>query len=316
MVKAVWEKLENAEDIAVIVHINEDADAVGSVFAFTHMLKSKGKNPVCYMETELSRRLRFLGSDYEVYVQGTKPVHELCVALDCGNVDRFGNRLEVFENAKSTICIDHHKTNPAYADLNIIIPDACATGEILFNLFKEWKCELDDYSAKCLYAAICGDSGGFQYSNTTPDTMRAAAELLEFNFDHAEVARLLFDTKLLSVVKFSGHVMNNIESYADGKIQLVVNDEACLKEFDVPEDESMDLVNIPRSVEGCEIAVEIKRRKGVIRLSLRSNSYADVSVIASKFGGGGHTRAAGATVDFKSIEEAKSAVIAACKEVL
>jgi phosphoesterase RecJ-like protein len=141
--------------------------------------------------------------------------------------------------------------------------------------------------------------------------MRIAADLLEYDFDHAEVLRLLFDTESLNNIKLKGYIMNNIESYGNGKIQLIWTDEEILSKFGVDENNAADLVNIPRSVKGCEIAVELKKRKGKIRISLRANRV-DVSEIAKHFGGGGHKLAAGAEIQADTIDEAKKLVITEC----
>lgn len=307
----IVEKIKTSENIAVMAHINEDGDALGSVFALCRVLKNMGKNAVCFLNDVPEKRLMFLKGEYEVYTGELIPYFDLCIALDSGDKTRLGNREIIFENASSTICIDHHATNTGYADINIIEPDASSTAEVLFGIIKECGFLIDDYTAECLYTAIASDSGCFKYSNTSPKTMRIAAELLEYDFDHAEVLRLLFDTESLENIRLKGYVMNNIESFEDGKIQLIMTDEETLSRFCVEENNVADLVNIPRSVEGCEIAVELKKRKGKIRLSLRSNRL-DVSEIAKYFGGGGHKLAAGAEVLADTMEEAKELVLKEC----
>ncbi len=315
MIKTVGEKLREYQNIAVIAHINEDGDALGSVFALCRVLKNMGKNAVCFLDSEPEKRFSFLNGEYKLLNEEEVPHFELCVALDCADKGRFGDRSVIFDNADFTICIDHHATNTGYADINIIEPDASSAGEVLYKILKECEFSLDSYSAMCLYEAIASDSGCFKYSSTSSDTMRIAADLLEFDFDHAEVLRLLFDTESLGNIKLKGYVMNNIESFSDGKIQLVMTDEEILSRFCVEEKDATDLVNIPRMVEGCEIAVELKKRKGKIRLSLRSHRL-DISDIAKHFGGGGHKLAAGAEVEAETMEEAKQLVVLECERKL
>lgn len=311
MIKAIKEKIHSSNNIAVLAHINEDGDALGSVFALCRVLKNMGKNAVCFLEDVPETRLSFLNGEYEVYKNENTACFDLCIALDSGDEKRLGTRAVLFNNSKSTICIDHHSTNIGYADINFIKPDAGSTAEVLFEILKECDFKIDDYTAKCLYTGIASDSGCFKYSNTTAKTMRIAAELLEYDFDHAEVLRLLFDTESIENIKLKGYVMNNIESFSDGKIQLIMTDEEILSRFNVEENDAPDLVNIPRSVRGCEIAVELKKRKGKIRLSLRANRV-DVSEIAKHFGGGGHKLAAGAEVSADTMEEAKEKVLSEC----
>lgn len=309
MIKAIADRIKECENIALMAHINEDGDALGSVFALCRVLENMGKKAVCFLDDEPERRLAFLDGKYEIYKGEEIPCFDLCFALDCADKSRLGDlRVKIFENAKSTICIDHHITNKGYADINIIKPEATSTGEVLFEVLAECEISLDSYSAMCLYTAIASDSGCFKYSSTSPKTMRIAADLLEFDFDHAEVLRLLFDTEEIENIKLKGFVMNNIESFFDGKIQLVITDEKILEKFSVSEKDATDLVNIPRMVAGCEIAAELKKRKGKIRLSLRSHRV-DISDVAKEFGGGGHKFAAGADIDAKTMDEAKKMVI-------
>lgn len=309
MIKAIADKIKASENIALMAHINEDGDALGSVFALCRILENLGKKAVCYLDDEPERRLRFLNGKYEIYKGEDVLNFDLCFALDCADKSRLGDlRVKIFDNAKSTVCIDHHITNQGYADINIIKPYATSTGEVLFEVLDECGFCLDSYSAMCLYTAIASDSGCFKYSSTSPKTMRIAAELLEFDFDHADVLRLLFDTEELENIKLKGYVMNNIESFLDGKIQLVMTDEEILDRFCVSEKDATDLVNIPRMVSGCEVAVELKKRKGKIRLSLRSH-HIDISDVAKEFGGGGHKFAAGAEVEAKDMDEAKKLVV-------
>ena len=311
MIEKIKKEIEKSNSIAVMAHINEDGDALGSVFALCRVLENMSKDVHAYLDAEPEMRLGFLDGKYELLNPDEILEFDLCIALDSGDLKRLGERIAIFEKAKKTICIDHHGTNVGYADINVIVPDASSTAEVLFEIIKECGFLIDDYSAKCLYTGIASDSGCFKYSNTSPKTMRIAADLLEYDFDHAEVLRLLFDTESLNNITLKGYIMNNIESYGNGKIQLIWTDEEILSKFGVDENNAADLVNIPRSVKDCEIAVELKKRKGKIKLSLRANRV-DVSEIAKHFDGGGHKLAAGAEVDAETIDEAKKLVITEC----
>jgi phosphoesterase RecJ-like protein len=170
--------------------------------------------------------------------------------------------------------------------------------------------------AKQLFAAISSDTGSSKYSNVRPETFTIAAELIKMDIDHAEIARKLFDTEDLKVVKFKGHLMNNLEQYFDGKLNIVLAPDSLISEYGIEEKDTGDIVNIPRGVSGCEIAVSIREAKDKIKLSFRSNGKYHVSTLAEKFGGGGHIMAAGAAVRNKSMEQVKEEVIKYCEEVL
>ncbi|MBP3361131.1 MAG: bifunctional oligoribonuclease/PAP phosphatase NrnA [Clostridia bacterium] len=316
MEKKIKEIIEKAKSVVVLCHFNSDCDALGSAYAVTELLKNLGKKAVCCLEEEPERRLRFLGEDYVVYSGKAEYECDLCIAVDCGSIDRLGSRAEIFRSAKVTINIDHHKTNTYFADVNYVAGDLSATAELLAVIFSECGYDITDRIAMLLYAGIMSDSGCFKYPSATPDTLRVVACLMEYDFDHAEVARLLFDSQPMELVKFKGHIMNNVQSIDGGRISLIETDSRMLKKYGVSESDAGDLINIPRQIEGVEIAIEVKERSGCVRLSLRSNGKAEVDRIAGKFGGGGHLRAAGATMTGMTPEEAREAVLEAAREEL
>lgn len=314
--QAVIDKIMEAKSVAVLTHLNEDPDTIGSCFAFAKVMRKLGKEATVYVNGRIESRLAFIGDDYVLYQEGMKHNHDLCACIDCGDLGRIAERKSLFEEINNSINIDHHLTNTNFADANYVDGKAAAAGEILCALFEKMGIELDNDIAKDLYTAICSDTGCFKYSNVTPKTMRTAANLLEYDFDHAEVARLLFDSESLAAAKLKAEITENIKEYADGKIKAVITDEKIGAKYGMGKEDIPNLVDIPRRIEGTEIAVCIKRTNNGFRLNLRSNGKADVAEVAMKFGGGGHIKAAGATLDFDSTEKAERAVIDACKRAL
>ena len=314
--QAVIDKIIKANSVAVFPHVNEDPDAIGSCFAFAKVLRKMDKKATIYVSGKVEARLAFMGTDYVMYYEGIEHDHDLCACLDCGDIDRITERKSLFEQIGNSVNIDHHLTNTNFADANYVDGNASATSEILFKLFAEMGVEIDDDIAKDLYTAICSDTGCFKYSNVTPKTMRTAADLLEYNFDHAEIARLLFDCESLAATKLKAEVTEGIKSYADGKISLVTLDEKLGEKYGICKEDIPNLVEIPRRIEGTEIAVCIKHVKDGFRINLRSNGKADVAKVATEFGGGGHVKAAGATLHQPTPEEAEKAVVDACIKAL
>lgn len=314
--QAVIDKIIKAKSVAVLPHVNEDADALGSCFAFAKMLRKMGKKATVYVSGTVESRLDFIGIDYVIYDEKEEYDHDLCVCIDCGDLDRITNRRTLFDKIGNSINIDHHMTNTNFADANYVDGRACAAGEILVKLFKAMNTELDSDIAKNLYTAICSDTGCFKYSNTKPDTMRTIAELMEYDFDHAEVVRLLFDSETLAQAKLKAEVTDSIQSYAGGKITLVYADEKIGEKYSTSKEDIPNLVEIPRRIAGTEIAVCIKRTDDGYRINLRSNGAADVAKVAIGLGGGGHVKAAGATMRAASREEAEKIVLAACEKAL
>ena len=314
--EAVTQKIKKAKSVAILTHIGEDPDALGSAFAFCAVLRKMDKTAVCYVSEQPPKRYMFIGGDWAIYDKEKTYDHDLCVCLDCGDIGRLGSRVNLFNEIGNTANIDHHQTNTMFADANYVEGGASATGEILFKLFKAMDIEIDDEIARFLYIAICSDTGCFKYSSVTPDTMRVAAELLGYNFDAAEIARLLFDTDTLNVTKFKAELMSKIESYADGRVTVVRVADDMYERYGLTITEAPNSVEIARKIENTEIAVGFKNRNGEADVSFRSNGRADVSAIAMQFGGGGHRAAAGCTVKGKTFDEAAPDIIAACEKAV
>lgn len=314
--QAVIDKIIQAKSVAVFPHVNEDPDALGSCFAFAKMLRKLGKKATVYVSGKVESRLAFIGTDYVMYHDGIQHDHDLCACLDCGDINRIAERKSMFDEIGNSVNIDHHKTNTLFADANYVDGSASATSEILVELFDKIGIAIDDDIAKDLYTAITSDTGGYKYSNVTPKTMRTAADLLEYNFDHAEVTRLLFDSESLAAIKLKAEIMGGIKSYAGGKISLVSADEKIGEKYGISKEDIPNLVEIPRRIEGTEIAVCVKKVDNGFRINLRSNGIADVSSVATKFNGGGHAKAAGATIQANSFDEAEKIVIEACMKAL
>lgn len=311
----VIDLIKQANSVVILSHDSEDADAVGSSFAMRLALLEMGKNVRCIFSAIPEERIKFLGDEYTVFDENDIPKADLCLCLDCGDLQRIGKRKAIFDVAEKTACIDHHHTNVGFCNSNLIDSKAPATGEILYNLFTEMGITITREIARQLFAAISSDTGSFKYSNVRPETFVIASKLIKMNIDHAEIARQLFDTENLGVIKFKGYLMNNMEQYFDGKLNVVCATDNLLKEYGIEEKDTGDIVNIPRGVKGCEIAVSIRETPEKKKISFRSNGKFDVSGLAEKFGGGGHIMAAGAACRSKTIEQIKEEVINYCEEI-
>ena len=309
----VIELIKNAKRCAIIPHVKADGDAIGSCLAMRSLLRKMGKYAVIYAEEPVEKRLEFLNDDIAVVYDGEAIDCDTCIVLDCGDMGRVSKREPIFSSALHTINIDHHRTNTFFAEANYVEADACATGEILFKLFKEMGQTLDAEISRYLYAAICSDSGCFAYSNVSPYTFRIAAELIEYDINHAEIARQLFDCEDINSEKMKAELTGKIQSYYDGRLRIVSVGEKDTAKYGIKPEDIQDLVNLPRRLRGTEIAAAIKQSDGKIRVSLRSNGDADVAAVAEIFGGGGHTKAAGCTMTVDSLKEAEELIVEACK---
>ena len=313
--RKIIDLIKKSSSIAILTHISEDADALCSAAALFEILKDMNKNAVIYVNDTPEDKLSFLDFEYTVYSEDMDiPEYDLCICLDCGDLNRLGSRIEIFNKAKHTVNIDHHYTNPGYADENHIEGNSSSTGEILYTFLKKLKRGLSDRVAMMLYTAIVSDSGGFRYSNTSPKTLMIASELLKFDFEHAEICRMIFETEKREIVKFKGYVMENIHEYFDGKLCIAAADKSDYEKFEITEKDLGDLVNIPRTLKGCEIAVSVREGLTKTKISFRSNGRFDVSGLAARFGGGGHKMAAGASME-DSVENVEKKIVEVCSEM-
>ncbi len=306
--------LKNAENVAILGHINEDADSVGSSFAMQRVLSLMGKRADVYFSAPLEKRLSFMNVS-GICSAKAECEYDLCLCLDCADLGRLDERKAIFDAAKKTASVDHHVTNTKFADVNYVLPDASATGEVLFDVIKKLGIEIDKELAEYLFIAIASDTGSFKYSNVSPKTMRIAAELLETGIDNAYLSRMLFDTEEEKAMKLKGALMSSVETHFDGKLAMICVDKDKLLEYDVEEKDLSDIVNIARTVAGCEIAVSVRELEDKVKVSFRSNGRYDVGSLAQKFGGGGHEMASGASSGELSYAEMKSKVIEICGEL-
>ena len=312
--KKVAELIKKSNKAVILPHINADGDAIGSSMAMREMLSLLGISSEIYSDEPVEERLGFISDGVKVY-EGEVCDFDLCIVLDCGDMKRLGRRGEIMEKAKTVVCLDHHRTNTGFGDACVIIPEASATGEIMFDLCNELGVTMTRDLARFIYAAILSDTGGFAYSNTTVKTFAIASELVKYDINHAEIARLMFDTVDMNSELIKAELTKEIKTYCEGKIRAVCATREICKKFNVDVEEIEGLVDIPRRIRGTEIAIAIKEHEDHVRVSLRSNEYADVSKVAMVFDGGGHMRASGCTI-YKTPHEALKDIVKACEEAI
>lgn len=311
MDKEIIKLIKGAGSLAIFPHVSADGDAIGSVLALALAMRKAGRESVVYLEENIPSVYTFLpGVELARFYDGGQEVMDINIALDTGDEGRLGTRKDVFFNAPCTINIDHHATNNKFAHHNFVDPHSASTGEIVFQLLKALKIEMDADIATCLYTAIATDTGGFKYSNTTAETHITAAELVSTGIDIGELNQRIFDNSTFEKLKLTQKAIELLELHEGGRIALTPLSVADFQATGAKDEDCDGIVNIGRSIEGVEVSVLIKERKdGDFRINLRSKSYVDVSQIAVELGGGGHKRAAGCTVTEGSIEEVKNRLL-------
>jgi phosphoesterase RecJ-like protein len=298
MLKKIAEALADAGNIAILPHIAADGDAIGSSLALALGLSGAGKEVSVLLEEQVPQIYGFLpGLEMAGVYGGDGGKYDIAVALDCGDIERLGSRKPVFEKAAVTVNIDHHTTNTGFAMLDYVDTGCAAAGEIIYRLFGLMGIDPGKDAAICLYTAITSDTGGFRYSNTTSATHIIASELLKKGIDVADISRRIFDTVSPGKVRLMGEAVNSLELLENGRIALMTVSCEAMRRSGAADEDTDGIINIARNISGVEAAAMLREMEnGDIKVNLRSNSYVDVSAVASKYSGGGHIKAAGFTV--------------------
>lgn len=317
MDREIIKLIAEAGGIAIFPHVSADGDAVGSSLALALALKNAGKQVVVYTEEEIPRSYKFLpGLELACLYDASLEVMDLNIALDTGDVGRLGLRADAFFKAPCTINIDHHVTNTNYGHLNFVDSSSASTSEIVFTLIKQLGFQIDESIATCLYTGVVTDTGGFQYQNTSAETHRIAAELLSTGINVGDLSQRIFDNTTYEKLKLTQKAIELLELHENSKLAVVALSLEDISSVGARDEDCDGIVNIGRSIEGVEVSALIKEKEeNVIRVNLRSKTYVNVSEIAAAFGGGGHIRAAGCTVN-GCLEDVKAKIINAVKDKL
>lgn len=301
--KAIATALREHERFLVVTHENPDGDALGSLLAATLALRQLGKDAVMYLagDTPLPREYAFMPLAGLVRKPPDDADERVLLALDCAKEERLGDE-EVLTRAALVVDVDHHHDNTCFGDLNLIVPDASSTGEVLRDVIAALGLELTAELAEPLYIALVTDTGRFQYANTTPKALRLAAELVEAGADIHAVFQQVYESVEFAKLKLLARVLERAEVLEGGRVVVSHLLRTDFAEVGASEPYAEGLIDTLRAVEGSELSVLIREppRDGgpVHRVSLRSSiDEIDVSAIARLFGGGGHRQAAGFSSD-------------------
>ena len=285
--------IKQSKNIVIVTHENPDGDAVGSSLAMYHALKGLKKN-VDIIIPEYAKCFNELPGIDEVIKESDK-VYDLAISLDAATDKLLNVWVKYFREADQRIVIDHHSTNTMFGDINYVDLSAPACAQVVYMLIKHYRWKITPEIGTCIMAGIITDTGGFQYSGVSKDTFNIAAELLDVGVNISKVYKKVFDTKTKSSFELRRIAIDRMEFLEDGKIAFtyVTNEDERKVNAGVGDYEG--IVSEGRSVEGVEVSIFLHELKdGEFKISLRSNSYVNVSDVCIMFGGGGHIRAAGA----------------------
>ena len=320
--------MESHEDIARILlryrafliatHVLPDGDAIGSTLGLGFGLQKTGRRVVLACPGGVPDSLSFLpGSNRIVTPDHISGEFDAAVILDSSDLDRIEGIAGRIPSGVPVINVDHHVTNKMFGTYNYVDPGAAAVGEQVYRILTAMRVPVDRDMATCLFTAVGTDSGFFRFSNTSPTTLRIAARLVEKGAEPFRISEQVYETKTLGSLKLLGRVLDTLQTDEAGKVAWVEVRREWLSEFGVDEGQTEGFVNYPRMVKGVEVALLFRESaEGKIRVGMRSRGDFDVSALAEVFTGGGHSRAAGCSVEATSLEDARQAVLRKVYEMM
>jgi phosphoesterase RecJ-like protein len=312
--------IQPAQRIALLAHENPDGDCIGSALGLAHILTQLGKicMPACAQPAP--RTFSFLPGVETLQNTLGNEDFDLVIALDAGEWSRFGSLYQhhsTFLDHAITINIDHHISSSGCGQVNIIDPDAAATGELLVLFQQQAGLPLNRDAAICLLTGIITDTSSFQYTSTTPRTLEVAASLLRAGAIPETIVRPVYRSRPLALTRFQASVIANAHTSCAGRLIWSQATAATLAATGADVEMDDNFSGMLRDIEGVEIAAFFKSYDdpATTRLSLRCAAPYNAAVICQRFGGGGHERAAGATLHMP-IDEATALVVAELEQEL
>lgn len=282
------------DKIAILSHVDPDGDSMGSQVALGNFLESLEKEVLLVNQDQIPSRYRFLDPHKRIKksFRGFRP--DLFVVLECSNLSRVGKLKEKIRSESTIINIDHHLDNTLFGSVNYLDTQASATGEIIYDLLRCADYTFDLNTALALYTAILTDTGRFSFSNTTPRTLATCAQLIQMGVDPKFINDRLYFSHSEGCLRLLGNALENLELLDRGRYCSLVITHQLLKDFGVNPQDTEGFVDYTLFLNGVVVgALFLETSPKRVRVSLRSQSSLDISVVAKLFGGGGHRNASG-----------------------
>ncbi len=317
--KEIGEALFSAKSVVLFPHENPDGDAIGSCVALCTALRKAGIDAWALVKEDIPDQIAFIDeTGWKCCTNDPDCIAEpdICAYIDCCGLNRISGREDVFKKGRKSLCIDHHIEKGCTEDLYYINSEEASTTLIIYKLLKETGVEIDRHIANSIYTGLCTDTGNFQYANTTQEAHMIATELFALGVDHDDIMIRLNQSVDPRQTMLEGAALANVEFAAGGKVALACVTRKLVDKCGAKMEHADHLINVLRDIRGVEVAIVFKEKTpNVTKASFRAKSYADVSKVANKFGGGGHVKASGCTIN-EPMDVAKAQVIEAVKEAL
>lgn len=297
----ILRRISEGKSFLVSAHVNPEGDSVGSVFAVQSALSRSGKKAEIVCEDPLPKRFGFLKgrSRWSRTLKSPKKKFDTAIILDCPKLDRIGRVRKLISDVETVINIDHHISNTFYGNLNYVATEASSVGEIIFDLIKKAGLQPTKREAECIYTAIVTDTGSMKFENTKPKTHRILADLLETGLNVEELSEKIFGNNPLKKIKLFERFLKNLRVYPRKKAVFGILKREDYRRSNASREDSEGFIDYIKSLQDMKIAVFLSEAdKGrVVKASFRSRGAYDANKLARKFGGGGHKRAAGCSIN-------------------
>lgn len=302
--------IHDAGTIALCSHVNPDGDTLGSATAMRQILQKLGKRVFLFCDGKVPDILSFLPGSDQFRVPGEKEgPFDLMLALDVSDINRLGACEKLMAVSAHTAQIDHHPTNPLFAEVNSVDGSACATCLMIHEQMKTLGVEADPDIAVCLYTGMSTDTGNFAFPSTSAEAFEIMAELMRQKLPLAELNRILFRDRPMPQVKLLGRALSSLQYHEDGRIAMMKLTRHDFEVCGALSEHADTIVNFGLDTVGTRMAMLAREtHDGKTKFSLRAKEPDCINDIAKQFGGGGHPQAAGITMN-EGIDEAADKVL-------
>ncbi len=303
--EAVAKALRSAKSVAIFMHVNPDGDTIGSALALRLALISLGIRAEAFCVDPMPRVYRYMSGIKSVTTgEGVSPERfDLAISTDVSDEKRMGACYQLFSAVKKRAEIDHHETNPRFAELNYVDGMASATAYLIYDMLRRLSVPLTREIAECLYTGVSTDTGNFMFRNTDDRAFEMMPALMRAGLPLTSLSSRLFREMDKSHVLLLGKALGSIRFVSDGKIALITITQGEMDECGAKPEHVDGLVNYGIDTEGVYLAALARETDGGTKFSLRAKQPCSVARVALKFGGGGHELAAGCTI-LKPLSEA------------
>ena len=305
------ELLRRQDNILILTHRRPDGDTIGCAVGLCAALRELGKTAWLLPNADATALFTPYLEGY-LAPDGFSPA--FVVSVDIAGRGLFPENARCWLEKGVDLAVDHHGSNEGFGKENCVDPGRAACGELIYDIIRQWG-PVSPAAALPLYLAVSTDTGCFVYSNTTPDTHRVAAALMDTGIDYRSVNKRHFRTKSFKRLRLESMITQDMELFDNGAIAIAAVSLDMMNALDAREEDAEDIAAFAGQVEGVETAVTIRElRPGECKLSVRTSAGLNASAVCALLGGGGHAAAAGCSVA-GSVADAKAAILAAIRQV-